>query len=149
MFYIVVKFQTPKYNTFRDMNFFSSPDGRKAMHMSPPCISTGGLNEWCYVQWNWIYNAFHGKYIFASWKFGVLGHSECFSQNQGLWVTLRDTLWDMKVSGGTCLWTNVVSAIKRDMSPVLQWLNNQLLGTQSVKEITAHKNFALHNVYRM
>ncbi len=25
--------------------FFSSPDGQKAMHMSPPCISTGGLKQ--------------------------------------------------------------------------------------------------------
>ena len=53
---IVVKFQTPGYNTFRDMIFFSSlifgqvhtdrqMDRRKAMHMSPPCIGAGGLNE--------------------------------------------------------------------------------------------------------
>ncbi len=52
MFYIVVKFQTPSYNTFWDMNFFSSlifgqvqTDGRKAMHMSPQCIRTGGLKN--------------------------------------------------------------------------------------------------------
>ncbi len=32
--YIVVKFQTPSYNTFGDMNFFLvQTDGQKAMHM--------------------------------------------------------------------------------------------------------------------
>ncbi len=44
-FYIVVKFQAPGYNTFGDVNFFSSPDRQKAMHMSPPCICTGGLKN--------------------------------------------------------------------------------------------------------
>ena len=29
----------------RDINFFSSQDGQKAMHMSPPCICTGGLKN--------------------------------------------------------------------------------------------------------
>ena len=46
------KFQTPTYNTFRDMNFFSSltfgqvqTDRQKAMHMSPLCMGTGGLKN--------------------------------------------------------------------------------------------------------
>ncbi len=52
MFYIVVKFQAPGYNTFWDMNFFlvwflvqSHTDRRKVMHMSPPCMCTGGLKK--------------------------------------------------------------------------------------------------------
>ena len=53
MFYIVVKFQTPRFNTFWDMNFFLVTDGqtdrRKVMHMSPPCMSTGGLKNYFQV----------------------------------------------------------------------------------------------------
>ncbi len=52
MFYIVAKFWAPTYNTFWDMIFFLvwflvkwQTDRRKAMHMSPPCICTGGLKN--------------------------------------------------------------------------------------------------------
>ncbi len=52
MFYTVVKFQTPSFYSFLDMNFFLvwifvklHPDRQKAMHMSPPCKSTGGLKK--------------------------------------------------------------------------------------------------------
>ena len=52
MVYIMVKFQTPSYHTFRDVNFFSSlifghvqTDRQKVVHMSPLCIRTGGLKK--------------------------------------------------------------------------------------------------------
>ncbi len=63
VFYIVYKFQAYKfqasnYNTFGDINFLlvksvqtdrrttdRQTDRRKAIHMSPPCISTGGLKN--------------------------------------------------------------------------------------------------------
>ncbi len=52
MFYIVVKFQTPSLDTSQDMNFLLvwifvklHPDGQKALHMSPPCISKGELKN--------------------------------------------------------------------------------------------------------
>ena len=51
MFNVVVKFQTDSYNTFWDVNFFlvlifgQVPSRQKVAHMSPPCISTGGLKN--------------------------------------------------------------------------------------------------------
>ncbi len=48
----MANFQLPSYNTFRDMNYYLvlnfglvTPDRQKAMHKSPPCISTGVLKK--------------------------------------------------------------------------------------------------------
>ena len=46
----MVKFQSPSYNTLWDLNYFLVicsyvTSRQKAMHKSPPCICTGGLNN--------------------------------------------------------------------------------------------------------
>ena len=61
MHHIVVKFQTPSFNTFRNMIFFSSmnfgpvtPYRQKVAHMSPPCISTGGLKKATFAHFSYV-----------------------------------------------------------------------------------------------
>ncbi len=51
------KFRDPKSHTSRDMNFclvnfYKVTDRRKAMHKSPPCISTDGLKKLKIPLWN-------------------------------------------------------------------------------------------------
>ncbi len=68
LFYNVVQFQIPSYNTFRVMNFFPLPvwflvksrrtdrrtdgqtDRRKVMHMSPPCKLHRWAQKWRYCE---------------------------------------------------------------------------------------------------
>ncbi len=47
--YIVVKFQTPSYNTFGDMNFFSSPDGRTESDAYEPTVH---MHRWAQKKGN-------------------------------------------------------------------------------------------------
>ncbi len=80
------KFEDRRPYTFRHMifsiEFFTQTDGQKAMHMSPLCISTGGLNKGPY---SWF------PYVSPDIKLSKLSH---LTHSVVWWVRINlNILW--------------------------------------------------------